>query len=264
MDALPAATRSAPATTHDTNQAPETPDLREHGAPARGQPQSLNRRLFVQLHVFTGCLDSTAVVDAARLNGLDTAVYANLNDPSGVGVLVMSEDPSVFAEAARRLLVQPPFSELTLLPDFTMLGRTYSSGREQDLVDFLLHKVPRNVLNPAYPWAVWYPLRRIGAFNRLPKAEQGKILMEHGMLGRRYGAAGYAVDVRLECHGVDRDDNEFVIGLIGPELYPLSRLVKDMRSTRQTSEFIQTMGPFFVGKALFQSPVPAAAGRERG
>ena len=116
--------------------------------------------------------------------------YANLNDPSGVGVLVMSEDPSVFAEAARRLLVQPPFSELTLLPDFTMLGRTYSSGREQDLVDFLLHKVPRNVLNPAYPWAVWYPLRRIGAFNRLPKAEQGKILMEHGMLGRRYGRGG--------------------------------------------------------------------------
>ena len=78
------------------------------------------------------------------------------------------------------------------------------------------------------------------------------------------GAAGYAVDVRLECHGVDRDDNEFVIGLIGPELYPLSRLVKDMRSTRQTSEFIQTMGPFFVGKALFQSPVPRSRGGGKG
>ena len=76
------------------------------------------------------------------------------------------------------------------------------------------------MLNPDYPWAVWYPLRRIGAFNRLPRAEQGKILMEHGMLGRRYGEAGYAVDVRLECHGLDRDDNEFVIGLIGPDLFP--------------------------------------------
>ena len=56
-----------------------------------------------------------------------------------------------------------------------------------------------------------------------------------------------------KCHGLDRDDNEFVIGLIGPELYPLSKLVKDMRATRQTSEFIQQMGPFFVGKVLFQS-----------
>ena len=78
------------------------------------------------------------------------------------------------------------------------------------------------------------------------------------MLGRRYGEAGYAVDVRLECHGLDRDDNEFVIGLIGAELYPLSRLVKDMRATRQTSEFIQQMGPFFVGRALYQSPLPGS------
>ena len=50
-----------------------------------------------------------------------------------------------------------------------------------------------------------------------------------------------------------------MIGLIGEELYPLSRLVKDMRSTRQTSEFIQGMGPFFVGKAVYQAPVPEAA-----
>lgn len=140
-----------------------------------------------------------------------------------------------------------------------MIGRTYSSGREADLEDFLLRKVPRNVLSPDCPWAVWYPLRRIGAFNQLPRAEQGKILMEHGMLGRRYGEAGHAADVRLECHGLDRDDNEFVIGLVGRELHPLSRLVKDMRSTRQTSEFIQKMGPFFVGRALYQSPLPGAA-----
>ena len=84
-------------------------------------------------------------------------------------------------------------------------------------------------------------------------------MMEHGMLGRRYGEAGYAADVRLECHGLDRDDNEFVIGLIGPELFPLSKLVKDMRSTRQTSEFIQQMGPFFVGKTLYQSAPPDAS-----
>ena len=256
-------TQHAPAESARSARAPadpghgsSAPDLREHGAPVRGQAQVSNRRLFVQLHVFTGCLDATAVVGAVRRSGLDSAVYANLNDPRGVGVLVMSEDPALFAAEVRELLVRPPFSELTPLPDFTMLGRTYASGREADLEDFLLRKVPRNVLNPAYAWAVWYPLRRIGAFNQLPRAEQGKILMEHGMLGRRYGEAGHAADVRLECHGLDRDDNEFVIGLIGAALFPLSKLVKDMRSTRQTSEFIQAMGPFFVGRALFQSRIP--------
>jgi len=232
------------------------PDLLEHGAPVRGEPQTLNTRLFVQLHVFTGCLDVSPVVDAVRQSGLLAAVYANLNDPRGVGIVGMDQDPAVFVDTFREVLTAPPFSELTPVPEFTMIGRTYAQGREPDLSDFLLNKVPRNVLSPDYPWAVWYPLRRIGAYNRLPRADQGKIMAEHGMLGRRYGEAGYAVDVRLECHGIDRDDNEFVIGLIGPELYPLSKLIKDMRSTRQTAEFIQGMGPFFVGRAVYQAPVP--------
>ena len=245
----------------------------------RGAPQTSTRRLFVQLHVFTDCQppqepvaggpDRAAplaedqspdrVVADVRRSGLDAVVYADVNDPRGIGVLLMSEDPALFAEEGRSLFWSRSFRSLTPRREMTMIGRTYSSGREADLEDFLLRKVPRNVLSPDHPWAVWYPLRRIGAFNQLPRAEQGRILMEHGMLGRRYGEAGHAVDVRLECHGLDRDDNEFVIGLIGPELHPLSRLVKDMRATRQTSEFIQQMGPFFVGKALYQSPLSGAA-----
>ena len=236
-----------------------SPDLLEHGAPVRGETQTLNSRLFVQVQVFTECFDVSPVVNAVQQSGLVAAVYANLNDPRGVGVVVMDEDPAVFAGPFRELLTAPPFSQLTPVPAFTMTGRTYAQGRERELEDFLLKKVPRNVLNTDYPWAVWYPLRRIGAYNRLSRADQGKITMEHGMLGRRYGEAGYAVDVRLECHGIDRDDNEFVIGLMGRELVPLSKLVKDMRATRQTAEFIQGMGPFFVGKALYQAPNPQHA-----
>ena len=235
------------------------PDLIEHGAPVRGEAQTLDSRLFVQLQVFTGCLDSAPVIEAVASSGLEATVYANLNDPRGLGVLLMSEDPTVFAEAARGLLIGRAFEDLTPLPDFTMLGRTYSSGREPNLEDFLLHKVRRHALNPNYPWGIWYPLRRIGAFNRLPRADQGRILMEHGTVGRGYGDLGLAVDVRLECHGLDRDDNEFVIGLIGPDLYPLSKLVKDMRPTVQTSEYIQDMGPFFVGHVLYQAPIPDGA-----
>ena len=80
------------------------PDLVEHGAPVRGEPQTLETRLFVQLQVFTGCLDTARVVEAVRDSGLEAAVYANLNDPRGVGVLLMSEDPTLFAETGRALL----------------------------------------------------------------------------------------------------------------------------------------------------------------
>jgi chlorite dismutase len=235
------------------------PDIVEHGGPLRGQPQALNRRLFLQLQVFTACFDASAVVDAVKQSGLEAVVYANVNDARGVGVLTMSEDPAVFAEGARELYLSEPFLPLVPLPAFAMLGRTYATGREPDLEYFLLYKARRHALNPELGWAVWYPLRRIGAFNRLPKAEQGKIMAEHAMLGRAYGEAGYAVDIRLECHGLDRDDNEFVIGILGSELHPLSKLIKDMRSTRQTSEFMQSMGPFFVGRVIYQAPLIGAA-----
>jgi chlorite dismutase len=60
-------------------------------------------------------------------------------------------------------------------------------------------------------------------------------------------------DVRLACFGLDRDDNDFVIGLIGKELHPLSAVVQAMRNTQQTSRYLDRLGPFFVGRAIWQS-----------
>ena len=84
----------------------------------------------------------------------------------------------------------------------------------------LLHRPRRTVLNPQWTWAVWYPLRRSGRFAQLPADEQRVILAEHGAIGMSFGAGDYAHDVRLACHGLDKDDNDFVVGLIGKELYP--------------------------------------------
>ena len=76
------------------------------------------------------------------------------------------------------------------------------------------------------------------------------ILAEHGMLGRSYGEAGLAQDIRLKCFGRDRNDNEFLIGLVGSELNALSRLVEDMRETQQTAQYLDSLGPFFVGHRI--------------
>jgi chlorite dismutase len=109
------------------------------------------------------------------------------------------------------------------------------------------------VRNPEWPWAVWYPLRRTGAFEQLEDREKGAILREHAEIGKAYGVQDLAHVVRLACHGLDANDNEFVIGLCGKELHPLSHVVQAMRKTRQTSQYIASMGPFFVGHCAWRS-----------
>ena len=235
-------------------------DIKEYGAPKQGQPQVTEKRLFAQLHVWTGSRKPEDLIPAIQSSGLEAVLYLDANDPQGVGVLILTENPAVFTEAARKLFTSEPFANLTPRPEMTMMGRTYSAGREPDLEDWLLHKPRRNAFNPEMKWAMWYPLHRKAEFELLTKEEQGKILYEHAKIGIAYGQAGYAHDIRLACHGLDRNDNEFVLGIVGPDLYPLSRLVQDMRKTQQTGRYMQSMGPFFVGKVLYQSPlIPASS-----
>ena len=233
-------------------------DLLEAGAPSPdGERQTSSKRLFLQLHAFTGSHQPEALVDVLDASGLESVLYHDLNDPTGVGVLLIATDPADLVSEERRLLRSQPFSDLQRKPELTMIGRTYSTGREPNLEDWLLVKPRRNVLNPELRWAVWYPLRRKPEFYLLAPPDQGKILAEHGMMGRAYAEAGYANDIRLACFGLDQHDNEFVIGLVGAELHPLSRLVQDMRKTQQTAKYIDSLGPFFVGQVCWQSPMIA-------
>ena len=232
---------------------PEPVDLREIGAPIDGEPQISDQRLFFQLHVFEGCLNPRFITETLEKGSLDAVVYDDLNHPTGSGVLFIAEDPAMLMPASRTLLLKAQeVPDLLYRSEMTMTGRTYSSGREPNLEEWLLNKPRQNVLNPDFPWAIWYPLRRKPEFYRLEHRERGRILGEHAMLGRSYAAGGYASDIRLACFGLDTNDNEFVIGLVGPELYPLSRLIQDMRQTEQTTKYIESLGPFFVGKVRTQ------------
>jgi chlorite dismutase len=231
------------------HQADFTADVRERGAGGRVS----DRRLFMQLQVFGGCADAKPLASALEASRLEAVLYADVNDPRGVGVLTMAEDPAAFVGAYRDLLSAEPFASLALRAELTMLGRTYASGFEQDLEEWLFRRPRRTVLNPAWPWAVWYPLRRSGKFAQLSEQEQRTILAEHGAIGMTYGAADYVHDIRLACHGLDRDDNDFVIGLIGKELFPLSAIVQAMRRTQQTALYLDRLGPFFTGRVAWQS-----------
>lgn len=235
----------------------ELPELREKAVNHKGEAQILDKRLYLQLQVYTGCSDAQAAADALKASGIESVLYLDVNDPRGVAVLAMSEDPSLFAGPFRDLQSRAPFAHLERRPALTMIGRTYSTGREPNLEFMLLKKPRQTALNPDWPWAVWYPLRRKANFAILDPADQGKILYEHATIGMAFGAADAAHDIRVSCYGLDQDDNEFVIGLIGKELTPLSQCVQEMRKTQQTAKYIKKLGPFFVGKVFWQSPRPA-------
>jgi chlorite dismutase len=239
---------------HDPRKNIEPPDLSEKGGMKNGQPQRSDERLFMQLLVYGGCRDGKVLADVLASAGVEGAVYEDANDPHGVGILTVTKDPNFFVSTLRGVLNGRPFESLVAKPELTMLGRTYALGYEPDLTEAIFHRPRRTVMNKDWPWAVWYPLRRSGRFAQLPPDEQRVILAEHGAIGMSYGAGDYAHDIRLACYGLDRNDNDFVIGLLGKELFPLSHIVQAMRKTQQTSLYLDRLGPFFVGRALWQSP----------
>ncbi|MEZ4706909.1 MAG: chlorite dismutase family protein [Caldilineaceae bacterium] len=227
-------------------------DLSEKGR-KNGQVISLDRRLFMQFLAFGDCTDTGPLIAALGQAGIESALYADMNDARGIGLLVLSENAELYVGPLRTLLNSNVFAALSPKPEYTMFGRTYTIGYESDLEETLFTRPRAKIANPDLNWAVWYPLRRVKSFETIPEEEQRKVLGEHGGIGMAFGRAGYATDIRLACHGLDKNDNDFVVALLGKELYPLSACVQAMRKTKQTSSYLESLGPFFIGKKIWNS-----------
>jgi hypothetical protein len=212
----------------------------EKGRDSEGKPLTSDRRLFMQLQCFTDCVKPAKLVRALKAAKIPAVLYQDLNDPLGVGLLSFHEQPEFFAHELPNFFRQSTFSQLRHKPQFTMMGRSYSIGYESDLDYVLIDRPIERVLNASLPWAIWYPLRRKGEFEQLLEERQREILKEHGEIG-------------FACHGLDTHDNDFVIGIVGPQLAPLSALIQRMRKTVQTSQYLEKLGPFFIGHVIWQS-----------
>ena len=226
-------------------------DLSEKG----GGGESLNRRLFIQFLGFGGIdpASESRLVSDLEGSSFPAVLYSDINDYRGAGLLTISETPDFFVTELRQFLSSSSFAGLVAKPEYTMLGRTYSIGYEKDLEGTLISGPAQKIFNPELKWAIWYPLRRAKTFETLSSEEQRAVLAEHGKIGFQFGDAGYAKDIRLASHGLDKNDNDFVIGILGADLYPLSALVERMRKTQQTSRYLESLGPFFVGRKLFST-----------
>lgn len=238
---------------------PEDPrDVREIGMPIRGVIQALDRRLYLHLVAYRGPVALDRVRQAVRetapkFGSVPWVLYADAVDVRAFAVAAWHEHPEELMHFMRALAQRPPLDQCQVDVERTMYGRTYSTGRESDLEEALLKRPSQYLLHPQWNWTVWYPLRRKPEFEQLSPREQGQILVEHATMARVYGECDYAHDVRLASYGLDRRDNEFVVVLVGTNLHRLSHLVQQMRKTRQTSEYIQSIGPFFVGRVVARS-----------
>jgi chlorite dismutase len=237
----------------ESNSDLDNVDISEKGRSATGEVLTSTRRLYMQFIAFGDVKDLDTLIWALESAKIPGVLYEDINDPRGVALVTYSETPDYFVGELRAFFNQKPFAELTPKPEHTMLGRTYAIGYEPDLEEALITRPRSRVLDPALQWGIWYPLRRAGSFEQLTAQEQNVILAEHGGVGRSFGRAHLGYDIRLACHGLDKNDNDFVIGLVGPELTPLSVIVQRMRKTKQTSLHLERLGPFFVGKVAWQS-----------
>lgn len=227
-------------------------DIREKGRSRNGEIIYMDRRLFMQFLAFGSVKEIETFTGSFKSSGFAGVIYKDLNDPWGIGLLVFSEDPDFFVSDLRDFLVKSPFSSLAMKNEYTMFGRTYSIGYENELERTLISGPAEKVLDQSWPWAIWYPLRRVKSFETLSQDEQRSILGEHGKVGFQFGNAGYARDIRLASFGLDKNDNDFVIGVLGKNLHPVSAVIQHMRKTKQTSKYLESLGPFFVGKAVVQ------------
>jgi len=88
---------------------------------------------------------------------------------------------------------------------------------------------------PGVVYEVLNDPRGVGVPAQAPADQQRVILAEHGAIGMAFGATDNPHDIRLARHGLDTHDNDFVVGLIGKDLHPLSAVAQAMRKTQQTA-----------------------------
>ena len=109
----------------------EPPDLSEKGGLKGGVPQRSDERLFMQLMAFGECRDVQAVSQHLAGASMDGVVYEDLNDPQGVAVLALAQDPAYFLDVVRPLLKGGPFAQLRFRPDTRCSAAPTRSGTSQ-------------------------------------------------------------------------------------------------------------------------------------
>jgi hypothetical protein len=117
--------------------------------------------------------------------------------------------------------------------------------------------VPDIVLHAEQRWATWYPIRNKPEWGTLDKAKKTAAQKEHGAVAKEFVDSDKVSYVRLSCNGLDPEDNDHIFGLTAGSLEDISLLQEAMRGTSQIANYVDKIGPVFVGRKVWQNPEPA-------
>ena len=84
-------------------------DLSEKGRKQDGTPIYLDKRLFMQFMAFSDCWNTNEIIKELEGTDMDLVLYADVNDPYGIGLLALSEDPDFFVGELRGFLNDSSF-----------------------------------------------------------------------------------------------------------------------------------------------------------
>ena len=245
--------RTPPGAPRDARR-PDRPRPSAEKGTRDGERISLDRRLFVKFTACGNCRD----VNAAAANALDRAgvtgaLYLDANDPRGIGLVAVSEDPEWFVTTWRDLLASPPLrcdgakgrsSTCWDAPIPSATSRTSStcssSGRSP------ASPTRRSAGRSGTRFAVPSPSRS----SPPPTSAASSPSTAPSATGT--APPGSPSTCASPATASTANDNDFIIGLLGANLFPLSSIVQAMRGTEQTSRYLESLGPFFVGRVAWQ------------
>ena len=232
-------------------------DVNEYGGKKDGERQAMNRRLFMQLLVFDAPAGEAAdeigkdLAAQLRHNAIAGVVYADASSPRGLGLLTWSEDPAHFVQAVRPLFAR------------RLAAQGGPAPAVRDARPHLRHG-PRAGPRARAP-APRHPERDERRSTRGTSGTRSAARARSRGSTRRSRAASCASTRRSasptarpswrttsasRATGSTPRTTSSSSASSGASSTRFSHLVQTMRKTRQTSEYIAKMGPFFVGFVL--------------
>ena len=191
------------------------------------------------------------LIAALESAGLASVLYEDVNDPTGVALLTLSRRRRRSSPSTAAFLQSSLFAELTPKPNSRCSAAPTRSATSRISRRRSSTGPRRRVLDPALPWAIWYPLRRAGSFEQL-SARAGH--HPHGARRDRDGVRPRRPRLRHPARVPwPRSRRQRLRDRPArAELHPLSIIVQRMRKTKQTSLHLERLGPFFVGRVAYQ------------
>ena len=203
---------------------------------------------------FGGCADPQAAVAALAEDGVEGALYVDANDPQGIGLIVAAEDPGLLRDDAARA-VQPPAVRGVHAQARVRHARPHVLDRLRARSrGHAVHEAARQDAEPREPLGrVVSAAARRRSFRRCRPIISAASWPSTARSRNATAPAGMPPTCASRATASTRTTTTSSSACSARTCIRLSAVVQEMRKTEQTAQYLDSLGPFFVGKAVWQA-----------